>query len=230
MGTYMISLFTPLLLHMLLSEAVVAFFGNRLDTTTCTTITAIVVIPIAVWMYRKDRRKERMDDVHSQSRRGTQAGQHTFRAGKAQMERNWSHMHAAAFGVFCFAAGAVLNVVWSGVLNRLHIYDYFSNQTQETLLESGLWIQLIGLGLLVPAAEELIFRGLIYRRMKHQLPVWAAVFFSGALFALYHGNMIQIIFAFPMALALALVYEKGGLLVYPILFHMGANLVAVLLG
>ncbi|MCD7882190.1 MAG: CPBP family intramembrane metalloprotease, partial [Lachnospiraceae bacterium] len=86
----------------------------------------------------------------------------------------------------------------------------------------------LGPGLFVPIAEELIFRGLVYARMRIRLQVGSAAFFSALLFALYHGNPIQAIYAFPMAIVLALLYEHGGKLIYPILFHMGANLAAIL--
>lgn len=205
-GDY-ISVITPLLLHMLLTEAVVFFFGSSLDVTTCTAITAAAVIPAAAWMYRRDRRRH----------------------GKQWEVYGKNGKNPARYGVFCFAAGAVLNILWSGILNRLHISEYFSNQTQEALFAARILVQIIGLGILVPIAEELIFRGLIYQRMKRLMPLWAAALLSSLLFAAYHGNMIQMIFAFPMALALTWVYERGKGFAYPVLFHMGANLAAVIL-
>lgn len=201
-GDY-ISVITPLLLHMLLSEAVVFLWGSRIDVTMCTGITAILVIPAAMWMYCRDRKRQ---------------------AGPSGMGGR-----RIGYGVFCFAAGAVLNILWSGILNRLHISEYFSNQTQEALFAARILVQIIGLGVLVPIAEELIFRGLIYQRMKRLMPLWAAALLSSLLFAAYHGNMIQMIFAFPMALVLVWIYERGKGFIFPVLFHMGANLAAVIL-
>lgn len=215
-----ISVITPLLLHMLLSEAVVLFMGNRVDVTTRTMIAALVVIPVAAWMYRRDQKKWK-----NEGKPGKQLTEHTVQ----YIGRKECVGRKIGFGIFCFGAGAVLNVVWSGILNMLRISEYFSNQTQEELLAAQVLVQVIGLGILVPVAEELIFRGLIYQRMKHLMPLWAAALLSCLLFAVYHGNMIQIIFAFPMALALILVYEKGKAFAFPVLFHMGANLAAVML-
>ena len=67
-------------------------------------------------------------------------------------------------GIACFVSGGILDRVWSQVLFWLRVQDYFSNQTQEQLLASQLAVQIIGLGILVPVAEELIFRGLLYAR------------------------------------------------------------------
>lgn len=198
-----LSVVTPLLLHMILSELSVLFFGTWLDSTSCTAIAAAAVIPAAVWMYRKDRKAGRM---------GEDSGQKG---------------NVFLFGVFCFAAGGLLNVAWSGILNLMRIGDHFSNQTQEALLAGSAVVQVLGLGILVPVAEELIFRGLIYNRMKGFLSIRQSVVLSSLLFAVYHGNPIQMIFAFPMALALTGVFERGKLFVFPVLFHMGANLTAV---
>ncbi len=90
-------------------------------------------------------------------------------------------------------------------------------------------MQLLGPGLLVPLTEELIFRGLLYGRMRTRLQMKQAVLLSALLFAFYHGNPVQILYAFPMALLLAILYERGESLIYPILFHMGANLTAIFL-
>ena len=64
-------------------------------------------------------------------------------------------------------------MVWSGILNLIQIGEIFSNSTQEALLASEMALQIVGLGILVPIGEELIFRGLIYNRMKQMLSVKA---------------------------------------------------------
>lgn len=190
-----VSLITPLLLHMVLSELSAVLLGGRLDATACTAVSSLLVIPIAAAMYRRDCAAQRKKD--------------------------------GGFGLLCFVFGGVLNLAWSGILNALHITQHFSNAAQEALFGGGLWAQIVGLGILVPIAEELIFRGLTYTRMKRFFSVRLSVVFSAALFAVYHGNPIQMIYAFPMAVVLALVYERGGHLVFPVLLHMGANLTAV---
>lgn len=212
-------LITPLLLHMIVSEMTVMLLGPRLDSATCTMLASLVVIPAALMMYRKDCRNF-----------SARAEQSRLDEDDFQMEETGcSRERLLVYGILCFAAGGVLNVLWSGVLNAMHLSDYFSNQTQETLLGSKMLIQVVGLGILVPIAEELVFRGLIYTRMKRFFSVGISIVLSSALFAVYHGNPIQMIFAFPMAVVLAVVFERGKLFVFPVLFHMGANLTAVFL-
>lgn len=203
-GQYL-ELFIPLLLHMGVTELVMAVCGRTLDSASATTLTAVLVIPAAIFMMRKD--KIRHGSKTSEHEKGIHAGVLT--------------------GIGCFIAGGILNILWSGVLKAIHLDAVFSNTTQEALFAGQILIQFLGLGILVPIAEELIFRGLIYRRMRRLMPVKAAIFCSVLLFAVYHGNMIQILFALPMALVLTVLYEKEKLLLFPVLFHMGANLIAV---
>lgn len=230
-----VSLITPLLLHMVISDVCRVFSGQALDSASCTLVASLIVIPIALWMYLRDRKSGETESMTKKtvqdSRKSAEQGKKSSSARKnvVQSKKSGSGRKTLLFGIFCFVLGGVLNLTVSGIMNLLHITQSFSNQTQEQLLAAQLLIQFIGLGVLVPLAEELVFRGLIYTRMKRFFPVKLSIFFSALLFAVYHGNPIQIIFAFPMALALAIVYEQGGSLVFPILFHAGSNLTAILL-
>lgn len=227
MAAYLFSIIWPVALHMILSDFSViiltAATGQTPDSALCTTLTAILVIPPVLWMYRGDGKPaaNRLKSVAEQD-------------AKKELDDKENGGPTLAWRIFmgiaCFVSGGILDRVWSQVLLWLRVQDYFSNQTQEQLLASQLAVQIIGLGILVPVAEELIFRGLLYARIRRTLPVWASVLTASVIFALYHGNMIQILFAFPMAIILTLLYEKGKWISYPILFHMGVNLTTVVLG
>ena len=227
MAAYLFSIIWPVALHMILSDFSViiltAATGQTPDSALCTTLTAILVIPPVLWMYRGDE-KPAVNRLKSVAEQDTKKELDDKENGGPTL--TWRIF----MGLACFVSGGILDRVWSQVLLWLRVQDYFSNQTQEQLLASQLAVQIIGLGILVPVAEELIFRGLLYARIRRMLPVWASVLTASVIFALYHGNMIQILFAFPMAIILTLLYEKGKWISYPILFHMGVNLTTVVLG
>ena len=227
MAAYLFSIIWPVALHMILSDFSViiltAATGQTPDSALCTTLTAILVIPPVLWMYRGDG-KPAANRLKSVAEQDTKKELDDKKNGGPTLK--WRIF----MGIACFVSGGILDRVWSQVLLWLRVQDYFSNQTQEQLLASQLAVQIIGLGILVPVAEELIFRGLLYARIRRTLPVWASVLTASVIFALYHGNMIQILFAFPMAIILTLLYEKGKWISYPILFHMGVNLTTVVLG
>lgn len=227
MAAYLFSIIWPVALHMILSDFSViiltAATGQTPDSALCTTLTAILVIPPVLWMYQGDG-KPAANRLKSAAEQDTKKELDDKKNGGPTL--TWRIF----MGIACFVSGGILDRVWSQVLLWLRVQDYFSNQTQEQLLASQLAVQIIGLGILVPVAEELIFRGLLYARIRRTLPVWASVLTASVIFALYHGNMIQILFAFPMAIILTLLYEKGKWISYPILFHMGVNLTTVVLG
>ena len=50
-----LSLVTPLLLHMIASQCTAVVFGGHLDSAGCTTIAAMAVLPFGIWMRYKDR-------------------------------------------------------------------------------------------------------------------------------------------------------------------------------
>lgn len=207
------SILFPVLLHMILSDAAAILLPvltkGQADTAVCTTVAALLVIPAAVWMYRRDA-------VKSVTRKN---------AEKRPKNVRFAHVR---YGMLCIILGGAMDLIWSEILVRIQIQNYFSNQTQEQLLASAAAVQIIGLGIVVPMAEELIFRGLMYHRMKQLFSVPMSIFLTSLLFALYHGNMIQILFAFPLAVILAWIYEKGKWFGYPVLFHMGVNLTTVI--
>ena len=227
------SIVTPLLLHLALSECTVilmtALPGIRADASLCTTVTAVFVIPVAVWMWKRDVQQtqgiDRLSGVEGYGVRSDRAKADTVRSAGNRIPFD----RRARYAVGCFALGGILNLAWSRVLLMLGLQEHFSNAVQEQLFAGQLAVQVIGLGIVVPVAEELVFRALIYTRMKRLLTVRQAIFFSALLFAVYHGNVIQMVFVFPLALLLALVYEKGDWFGYPVSFHMGANLTAVLI-
>ena len=238
---FLLSLITPVLLHMAVSVIVTAaggaIGGAAADSAVCTSVTALLVLPVLIWMYRSDAAKgmhsnksicrfdgAQQEDCRSQNTQG-KAAVKTNRRGKDIRKT------ASLIGilVLCAVSGGILNLLWSGILQQLRIQDHFSNAVQEQLFAGQAMVQLLGLGVLVPLAEELIFRGLIYTRIRKRIPAGAAIFFSALLFALFHGNVIQMIFAFPLALILAWLYERSGWFACPLAFHMGANLTAIIL-
>lgn len=86
---------------------------------------------------------------------------------------------------------------------------------------------LIGLvlyGVISPIAEEAIFRGLIYNRMKRCFGWIAALIFSSLLFGAYHGNVVQAVYGMLLGLMIAYSYELYKNFAAPLLFHAIANI------
>jgi membrane protease YdiL (CAAX protease family) len=84
-------------------------------------------------------------------------------------------------------------------------------------------------GIVSPLAEEIVFRGLMYNRMRKYFPVWLAIVVSGLFFGLYHGNLVQGIYGSCMGILMAYLYEKAGKFYVPLLFHALANMAVYLI-
>ena len=84
--------------------------------------------------------------------------------------------------------------------------------------------------ILAPVSEELLFRGILYLRLKKYIPgFWGPALISSAIFGVYHMNLAQGIFAFLFALLICAVYDRIRNLWAVIVLHAGGNLISVLL-
>lgn len=114
-------------------------------------------------------------------------------------------------------------------------------KTMELMQSLNPWVLFILAVFVAPVYEELIFRGLLYglplfligkfvsreKRLK-MVPAFAVT--SALLFAAYHGNMVQFIYAFIMGLFMCFTYECCGGILWSIQFHMWANLSVLMSG
>ena len=87
----------------------------------------------------------------------------------------------------------------------------------------------IAIGVLVPIAEEMVFRGAILRRMLDAFDTrwhWAAIVITSALFGIVHLNMAQGINAFVMGLLLGWMFMRTRSIVPGLVFHFANNTMA----
>ena len=103
-----------------------------------------------------------------------------------------------------------------------------SSVAYENVYEAQYGVEfLIGLvlyGVISPIAEEAIFRGLIYNRMKRCFGWIPALIFSSLLFGAYHENVVQAVYGMLLGLMIAYSYELYGNFAAPVLFHAIANI------
>lgn len=83
---------------------------------------------------------------------------------------------------------------------------------------------ILSVGVLSAAAEEIVFRGMIYRRAKDFWGTGWGIAASCLLFSAYHGNVTQFVYAAVVSVLLILIYERCGTLLAPVLAHMAENI------
>ena len=63
-------------------------------------------------------------------------------------------------------------------------------------------------GIFGPLVEEVLFRGMVFGKLRRVFSFWPAALISGAIFGLYHMNLVQGIYAGVFGIILAYVFEK----------------------
>lgn len=113
------------------------------------------------------------------------------------------------------------------LLLNLLLLTEVSGETSKEIYMSSFAMQILTAGIVVPIAEELIFRGLGYFRLRETLGFFAAAFLSALAFGLYHGNLLQGTYAAVMGFLFAWLAEQEKGIFLPIAGHMSANLLSL---
>lgn len=138
-------------------------------------------------------------------------------------KRNYFLMEAAAV---CLAVGMNLLLELAGVTGASSSYAAVAKSQYAASLSVGL----ICYGVVSPAAEELMFRGIVYGYLRRLLKPLTAIGVSAALFGLYHGNPVQGVYAFVMGCLIAYGYEYFGDFRMAAVIHMSVNILIYSLG
>ncbi len=129
--------------------------------------------------------------------------------------------------VLGMSAAVSVNVIVS--LSQIARFSPKYQQVSEVIYSGGLFMEIVSAVIAAPILEELFFRGMIYKRLRDMINVKAAVVISALFFGAFHGNLVQFVYAFIIGLMLAYVYEKFKTIWAPVIFHIGANLISVLI-
>lgn len=130
----------------------------------------------------------------------------------------------AAFILFMLVA-----LCWRGILlyiKSLGLGDLTGEQELIGLLAAGLSMPvgvlvalLVAAVIIAPVAEEILFRGLLYRFLKSRISARWAMIASSVCFGAIHGNMASFIPLTFLGMILVRAYERTGSLKVPILMH-----------
>ena len=121
---------------------------------------------------------------------------------------------------------AALAMGMNGFLSLIELYKYSPAFQEVSQLQGDIpvWLGILSYGILAPLGEETVFRGIVYGKLKSISNVPIAVILSGLAFGLFHGNLVQAVYATVLGIVLALVYEIYGSILASMLFHGIANL------
>ena len=107
-----------------------------------------------------------------------------------------------------------------GVVESSAVYQEVAQRQYSVWIPLGLFCY----GVISPVGEELLFRGILYNCQRRYMKLSGAMVVSAALFAMYHGNSVQGIYAFLMGCFMVYAYEYFGDFKISLAVHMLANL------
>lgn len=84
---------------------------------------------------------------------------------------------------------------------------------------SGFFWLILGVSILTPIAEELVFRGVVQGELRKAMPEWAAIAIQAIVFAAYHMQPIQSSYVLLPAVLLGLAYYWSRSIWVPIIMH-----------
>ena len=128
--------------------------------------------------------------------------------------------------------GITFNIVISTLLATIPFPDtWMQNYQQNSSVLTGgnEVISFLATVFMAPVLEEIVFRGLIYDRLKKGMPAVVAAIISSLAFGLMHGTIIWMMYAFVLGVVLVIVFERFHSLLANMLLHFGFNLTGMCL-
>lgn len=175
----------------------------------CQLLTSLAVLPVLISFYLKDEKL-----------RGKEASFHAPRIS----------LGSAAKIMGMFFAGGCFALALNNLLGMLQIASYSSSYSQiaKTFYAGRLLLEIVSLCIVIPIAEELLYRGIVYGRTRDWLGKRCAMVVSAIVFGLIHMNLVQFVYAAIFGLLLAYFMELSESIFGAVAAHMAANLTSVL--
>lgn len=170
-----------------------------------TVITALCTIPVMYYMFRKDRKLD------------------------VELNRPINRKAPAKMYVLILVLGIALCLGFNCLIimtNLAFISDSYL-ETSALFYSASFLVQIIGIGIIVPIAEELLFRGIIFKRLRESANFMPAALITTVFFTMIHSNLPQMIYTFVLGMFLAYVYEKYGSFKAPAILHICVNIVSL---
>lgn len=183
------------------------------------------------WTEQVEHQKEQefKQTKHQFKRLDTLQEQESERIGKC-----WRQVTSRMIGqiVSLVALGIFLSLSINGLIDLTNLKSIFPGyiQTAQAIAAPPLWLQILAAGLIIPWTEELIFRGFGFTELRRSHSFWLAAGISAFAFGLYHGSVVQGLYAAVAGFCFAWIMEQKNCLIAPWLVHVSANLTSVLGG
>lgn len=177
-------------------------------TMTILLLSMLLSIPLFAWLYSCDVQKKKRAGFN----------QDWFPVTEGMLL--WTAVGCAALALFC-----------NGMISLLPLAQWSDSyeEVSETLYSGNVWVRIAAVAFFGPAVEELVMRGLLYQRLRTMMRPAAAILWSSLAFGIFHGNIVQGVYAFLVGLFFAWLMEHSQRILVPMVGHIAANLFVLLL-
>lgn len=152
----------------------------------------------------------------------------------------WRKMGWVNMPLYWWGASLVLGVLSLPLMSSIGLAvqlawqtEWVNPQTELIMPEGFSWGGMIGMaigvGLLIPLAEEAIFRGVVFYWLRQKSSFWVAAGVSSLAFGLIHADPLISTSTTVLGLLCAIAYEKSGSIWGAVTIHAVNNLLAVIL-
>lgn len=121
--------------------------------------------------------------------------------------------------------GMVLNLSYNLILGSLNKFFTFTNNYDA--INISVLTYIVCTGILGPILEELLFRGIVFNKLKTFNKQMRSILLVTLIFALFHSNPVQMLYAFCLGFILIYVYEKYKNIIAPMIVHIASNIMNI---
>lgn len=196
----------PVALYVVVSDCVymlltLAIGENTISPMALQILTALLSSPSIVYPYFSDRRGQ----------------------PREMREKKLFRLLLVCAAAVCLSVSLNNLILMTDLKEQSETYQ----KVNASFFSSTVWVELFGTSVVTPILEEMLYRGIVYNRLKRSGRMGMAIVISGLVFGLIHFNLVQFLYAGLIGIFLAVVYETEGTLLVPVLAHAAANAAAV---
>lgn len=125
--------------------------------------------------------------------------------------------------LFGISISLIFNILLFNINNIIYFTDKFELSNLNVIT------QLICSGICGPILEELLFRGIVYNKLKEFNKPIIAIIITSIIFGLMHFDFINAIYGFGVSFILIYLYEKHKTLKATIIMHISLNVTIILM-
>lgn len=193
----------------------------------------LYIVVFGIWYYKAFVQNDVniISDKHSCKESGTK---HISKEGRKSSDFTSTIIVSIKKNILCLApvfliiAGIAAQFWVDGVLTLVRplfeeAFAHYDKIVSSVTGAASSWVTILTVAVIAPIGEELLFRGLIQSYSKEYLSTVWAIILQAAVFGVYHGNVIQGVYAFLLGMLLGLIAHRFESILPSIVFHIAIN-------